>query len=112
MWPRGNARPRRMRRRSAVLRDGPVCVDHWSASLGQRRSVGDMTTYRVIQWATGSIGQISIQSFARNPQFELVGCYVTSSEKVGRDAGELAGIDPVGVIATDNVDEILALDAD
>ncbi len=71
-----------------------------------------MSTYRVIQWATGSIGQISIQSFARNPQFELVGCYVTSADKVGRDAGELAGIEPNGVIATNNVDEILALDAD
>ena len=69
-------------------------------------------TYRVIQWATGSIGQIAIQSFARNPQFELVGCYVTSDEKVGRDAGEIAGIDPVGVIATNSVDEVLALDAD
>jgi hypothetical protein len=71
-----------------------------------------MKTYRVIQWATGSIGQISIQSFARNPQFELVGCYVTSADKAGRDAGELAGIEPVGVIATNNIDEILALDAD
>ena len=38
-------------------------------------------TYRVIQWATGSIGQIAIQSFARNPQFELVGCYVTSDRQ-------------------------------
>jgi hypothetical protein len=71
-----------------------------------------MKSYRVIQWATGSIGQISIQSFVRNPQFELVGCYVTSAAKVGRDAGELAGIDPIGVIATNNVDEILAMDAD
>ena len=71
-----------------------------------------MTRYRVIQWATGSIGRISIQSFARNPQFELVGCYVTSAEKVGRDAGELAGIDPIGVIAINDVDEILAIDAD
>jgi 2,4-diaminopentanoate dehydrogenase len=53
-----------------------------------------MSTYRVIQWATGSIGQISIQSFARNPQFELVGCYVTSPDKAGRDAGEIAGIEP------------------
>ena len=37
---------------------------------------------------------------------------MTSADKVGRDAGELAGIDPVGVIATNDVDEILALDAD
>jgi hypothetical protein len=69
-------------------------------------------SYRVIQWATGSIGQIAIKQFARNPLFELVGCYVTSTEKSGRDAGELAGIDPIGVLATDDKTAILALDAD
>ena len=68
--------------------------------------------YRVVQWATGSIGQIAIKQFARNPLFELVGCYVTSTEKSGRDAGELAGIDPVGVLATNDKAAILALDAD
>jgi hypothetical protein len=71
-----------------------------------------VSSYRVIQWATGSIGQIGIRSFVRNPCFELVGCYVTSPEKRGRDAGELAGIEPTGVVATDDADTILALDAD
>ncbi len=71
-----------------------------------------MKTYRVIQWATGSIGQIGIQSFARNPLFELVGVYVTSADKVGVDAGELAGIAKLGVRATNDIDAILALDAD
>jgi 2,4-diaminopentanoate dehydrogenase len=68
--------------------------------------------YRVVQWATGSIGQISIRHFADNPAFELVGAYVTSDDKHGKDAGELAGIAPLGVEATTSVDEILALDAD
>ena len=68
--------------------------------------------YWVIQWATGSIGQIAIKQFARNPSFELVGCYVTSEEKSGRDAGELSGIHPVGVLATSDKAAILALDAD
>lgn len=71
-----------------------------------------MKTYRVIQWATGSIGQIGIQSFARNPHFELKGVYVTSQDKVGKDAGELAGIANLGVRATNDIDAILALDAD
>jgi hypothetical protein len=69
-------------------------------------------TYRVIQWATGSIGQISIRHFAENPIFELVGVYVTSDAKHGVDAGELAGITPLGVAATTDIEEILALDAD
>lgn len=69
-------------------------------------------TYRVIQWATGSIGQISIRHFVENPSFELVGVYVTSPTKVGLDAGALAGIEPVGVLATDDIDELLALEAD
>ena len=71
-----------------------------------------MSTYRVVQWATGSIGQIAIRHFAENPIFDLVGVLVTSDDKAGRDAGELAGIDALGVAATTDVDEILALDAD
>jgi len=68
--------------------------------------------YRVIQWATGSIGQISIRHFADNPIYDLVGVYVTSKEKVAQDAGTLAGIEPLGVQATDSVDHILAIRAD
>jgi hypothetical protein len=68
--------------------------------------------YRVIQWATGSIGQISIRHFADNPAFELVGVFVTSEEKAARDAGDLAGIAPLGVKATMSIDEALAIDAD
>jgi 2,4-diaminopentanoate dehydrogenase len=67
--------------------------------------------YRVIQWATGSIGQISIRHFVDDPAFELVGAYVTSPEKDGQDAGVIAGLDAVGVRATRNARELLALDA-
>lgn len=68
--------------------------------------------YRVVQWTTGNVGTSSLQSIATNPQFELVGCYAWSAEKVGRDAGELVGIDPLGVPATNDVDELLALKPD
>jgi hypothetical protein len=68
--------------------------------------------YRVIQWATGSIGQISIRHFAENPDFELVGVWVSSGDKAGKDAGELAGIAPMGVAATTDIDALLAIDAD
>jgi len=43
---------------------------------------------------------------------ELVGAYVHHEEKNGLDAGEIAGLDPLGVRATTDLDEILALDAD
>ena len=69
-------------------------------------------SYRVIQWATGSIGQIAIRHFAGNPVYELVGAYVTSDAKHGVDAGEIAGIGALGVVCTTDKDAILALDAD
>jgi 2,4-diaminopentanoate dehydrogenase len=43
---------------------------------------------------------------------DLVGLLVFTPDKVGKDAGELIGGDPAGVRASDNFDEILALDAD
>lgn len=69
-------------------------------------------TYRVIQWVTGHIGTIAIRHFAENPVFELVGLLVTNPDKVGKDAGAIVGIDDLGVVATNDVDEIVALDAD
>lgn len=68
--------------------------------------------YRVIQWATGGVGKAAIQGVIRHPQLELVGCWVHSADKNGRDAGELAGEEPVGVAATTDVDALLAMDAD
>jgi hypothetical protein len=68
--------------------------------------------YRVVQWATGSIGQIAIRHFADNPVYDLVGVLVTNPGKVGKDAGQLAGTRTTGVLATDDVDAILELRAD
>lgn len=68
--------------------------------------------YRVIQWATGNVGLHSLRGIIAHPELELAGLWVHSPEKAGRDAGELAGIDPVGVTATDDADGLLAADAD
>jgi hypothetical protein len=68
--------------------------------------------YRVIQWATGGVGRAAIQGIADHPELELVGCWVHSPEKAGRDAGELAGIGRLGVAATTEVEALLARDAD
>jgi len=69
-------------------------------------------TYRVVQWTTGNVGKRTVQAIVANPDLELVGCYAWSSGKVGRDAGELSGIDPIGVAATDDVAALLALKPD
>ncbi|MBV8295144.1 MAG: dihydrodipicolinate reductase, partial [Mycobacterium sp.] len=69
-------------------------------------------TYRVVQWNTGNVGKSSLNSIATNPLFELVGCYAWSPEKAGRDAGELVGIAPLGVEATNDIDALLALKPD
>jgi hypothetical protein len=67
---------------------------------------------RVVVWATGWIGTLAIRAIARRPDLELVGVWVHSPEKVGRDAGELAGIAALGVAATDDVDALLGLRPD
>jgi len=69
-------------------------------------------TYRVIQWATGLVGQEAIKGVLAHPELELVGCWVHSDDKVGKDVGEICGIEPIGIRATNNVDELCALVAD
>jgi hypothetical protein len=44
--------------------------------------------------------------------FDLVGVLVHTPEKVGKDAGQIAGIPPTGVIATDDIESMIALPAD
>ena len=68
--------------------------------------------YKVIQWATGGVGRAAIGGVVGHPDLELVGAWVHSPDKVGVDAGTLAGLAPVGVEATDDVDRLLATDAD
>jgi hypothetical protein len=68
--------------------------------------------YRVIQWATGSIGQIAIRHFADDPAFDLIGVFVTSDAKHGKDAGDLAGIRRLGIAATTSIVDLLAIEAD
>ena len=69
-------------------------------------------TYRVAQWAAGRIGQSAMRAVVRHPNLELVGLHVHSEAKEGQDAGELSGIDPIGVKATRNIDNIIALKPD
>ncbi|MFC0202906.1 NAD(P)H-dependent amine dehydrogenase family protein [Novosphingobium soli] len=68
--------------------------------------------YRVVQWATGSVGTTALRHFIDNPAYELAGVFVTSPDKVGRDAGDLAERPATGIIATNDPEAIIALDAD
>jgi hypothetical protein len=67
---------------------------------------------RVVQWATGSVGRHAVAAIAAHPDLDLVGALVYSDDKAGRDVGDICGIGPVGVTATKDRDQVLALDAD
>jgi len=67
---------------------------------------------RVVQWATGSVGVAAIKGVLEHPELELAGCWVHSEAKAGKDVGEIVGAGPLGVVATDSIDDILALEAD
>jgi hypothetical protein len=69
-------------------------------------------TIRVVQWTTGNVGKRSVRAVLEQPDLELVGCYAWSPDKVGRDVGELCGIEPLGIGATNDVDSLLALRPD
>src|SRR6201998_2838201 len=65
--------------------------------------------HRVVVWATGGIGSIAIRTIQRRPNLDLVGVWVHAQEKVGRDAGELANGEPIGLAATNDADALIAL---
>lgn len=69
-------------------------------------------TLRVVQWATGSVGVAAIKGVLEHPELELAGCWVHSTDKAGKDVGDIIGTEPLGVLATNSIDDILALDAD
>jgi hypothetical protein len=72
-----------------------------------------VTRYKVIQWATGAVGVHALRALIEDPDFELVGLYVHDAEKIGRDAGEFAGLTArTGIVATDDAERLSALDAD
>jgi hypothetical protein len=68
--------------------------------------------YRVAQWGTGHTGLRSLKDVIAHPQYDLVGVYVYSDAKAGKDAGGLCGIEPTGILATREIDEILATKPD
>jgi len=69
--------------------------------------------YRIVQWATGNVGRHTLAGIDAHPDLELVGVWVSSSAKEGKDAGELGALDrKLGVVATTDADSLLALGPD
>lgn len=48
----------------------------------------------VVQWATGGVGVAAIKGVLEHPDLELVGCWVHSDDKNGRDVGDIIGTNP------------------
>jgi 4-hydroxy-tetrahydrodipicolinate reductase len=71
-----------------------------------------VTRLRVVQWATGNIGSRALRGALEHPDLELIGVHVYGPDKVGADAGALAGLEPTGVLATGTFDDVLALQPD
>jgi 4-hydroxy-tetrahydrodipicolinate reductase len=70
-------------------------------------------TYRVVQWSVGGVGRQALSALIRRQDFELVGVYTHGQDRVGRDAGELGGLDiRTGIVATSDVDALLTLRPD
>jgi 4-hydroxy-tetrahydrodipicolinate reductase len=67
---------------------------------------------RVVHCGSGAVGTSGLRGVIGHPDLELVGQYVWSPEKVGVDSGALCGLPDTGVLATDDWDQLLALDAD
>lgn len=68
----------------------------------------DGRRYRVAQWATGDAGMQCLRAIIEHPWLDLVALRVYSDAKAGCDAGDLCGMAPTRVIATQDVEEILS----
>ena len=68
--------------------------------------------YKIIQWSSGNVGKKAIATVAQRKGLKLAGLYVYNPEKAGIDAGEIAGIDKLGVKATNDKNKLIKMDAD
>ena len=64
--------------------------------------------YRIVQWATGSLGRTALRRIIDHPDLELAGVYVYDPAKVGMDAGDIARRPLTGVRATNRIEDVIA----
>jgi len=68
---------------------------------------------RVALIGTGNCGSLALRQLVNDARFDLTGVWVSSEAKVGKDAGELAGLDTsTGIAATNDLDAVLAAEPD
>ncbi len=72
----------------------------------------DDKVLRVAIISTGGVGSLALRAINRRSNYDLVGVWVHSPEKTGRDAGELVGLGRIGVTTTADLDSIIALKPD
>lgn len=63
---------------------------------------------RVVVWGTGNMGRAGIRAVDAHPELTLDAVLVANPAKVGVDAGALADTRVLGVLATSDVDAVLA----
>ena len=68
--------------------------------------------FRVVVWGPGGLGTICVREMIQKQEFELAGVFAYSESKVGQDAGELVGLDPVGTDVVGEMQQALAIDCD
>lgn len=56
----------------------------------------------------GNVGRRALQAIVDHAELELVGLHAFGSDKIGRDAGDLADRATTGVRATDDIDALMA----
>ena len=65
-------------------------------------------SFRVVQWGTGNVGYHSLRHLIEHPDYELVGLHAHSPAKVGKDAGDIAGLSIItGITATNDAKALL-----
>ena len=69
-------------------------------------------TRRVAVWGTGNAGMPALRQVIRHPHLDLVGVIVHGDAKAGLDAGELAGLEPCGIVTTQDASSVLDLAPD
>ncbi len=67
---------------------------------------------RVFQWSSGTVGAHAAREVLRRPELELVGLQVRSADKAGRDAGEVLGVERLGIETTTDLAAVCGSDAE
>ena len=69
-------------------------------------------SYRVYQWASGSVGQHVARAVVAREGLELVGLHVVQTDKSGQPVSDLIGADCGALQATNDIAAVLDSDAD